>query len=165
MFNIAIVEDALSDAERMKGHIEKWGSAEGEDAQVSVYNCSRDFVAYFKSQYDIIFLDIMLPDRTGIETAKLIRKKDEAVIIVFTTSMKQYAINGYEVNALDFILKPVGYNRFAALMRKCRARVQYNTNNIVCRVPGSTYNINVDDIVYIESRGHMVICHRIHFPW
>lgn len=157
MISIAVVEDSLPDAERMKDYIEQWGKTGTEDVQVSTYNCAWDFLNIFKGQFDIILLDIMLPDKNGVDTAKLIRKEDDTVIIVFTTNMKQYAINGYEVNALDFVLKPISYNRFTLLMKKCMARLQRNTNRIVFRVPGSTYSIAADDILYVESSGHLVI--------
>ena len=156
MISIAIVEDSLSDAQRMREHLEKWAKAEGEEVQIFEYSYARDFLTAYKGQFHIIFLDIMLPDRTGLETAKSIRKMDESVIIVFTTSMKQYAINGYEVDALDFMLKPVGYNRCALVMKKCMTRIQRNTDSIVFHVPGSTYNIDVNEIVYVESCCHSV---------
>lgn len=157
MVKIAIVEDSLSDANRMQEYLERWRASEGEEIQVSIYQRAWDFLSSFNGQFDIIFLDIMLPDKNGVDTAKCIRKVDESVIIVFTTNMKQYAINGYEVNALDFVLKPIRYNRFVLLMKKCVSRIQRDANRIQFRVPGTTYSIDVDDIVFVESNGHSVI--------
>ena len=159
MLNIAIVEDSLPDVEQINAHINQWGKKEFEEVEVATYNDARSFLGFFNGQFDIIFLDIMLPDKNGLDVAKSIRKKDETVVIVFTTNMKQYAINGYEVNALDFILKPVNYNRLALLLKKCIARIRQTSKNIVLRVPGNVYNIDVDYIVFVESRGHSVIYH------
>ena len=66
----------------------------------------------YKPVYDIIFLDIDMPTMNGIELAKYIRKMDGEVSIVFVTNMAKYAINGYEVDADDFIVKPVRYGNF-----------------------------------------------------
>lgn len=157
MIHIAVVEDSLQDAQRMGEYLSQWESSEGEAVQVSTYSCAWEFLSAFKSQFDIIFLDIMLPDKNGVDVAKTIRKTDDSVIIVFTTNMKQYAINGYEVNALDFVLKPIRYNRFLLLMKKCLSRIQRDSSRVTFRVPGTTYNIDVDDIVFVESSGHSVI--------
>lgn len=131
MVKIAIVEDSLSDANRMQEYLERWRASEGEEIQVSIFQRAWDFLSSFNGQFDIIFLDIMLPDKNGVDTAKCIRKVDESVIIVFTTNMKQYAINGYEVNALDFVLKPIRYNRFELLMKKCISRIQRDSNRVI----------------------------------
>lgn len=161
MIHIAIVEDSPSDAKQMRDFIEHWKDAEGEDVVISEYHCACDILTEFSGQYDIIFMDIMLPDKSGMDAAKSIRSMDSSVLLVFTTSMKQYAINGYEVEALDFVLKPIHYSRFERLMKKCMNRLSRKAEHVVLRVPGTTYSIEVDDIAYAESSGHSVIFHLL----
>ena len=76
--------------------------------------CSGDvFLQQFDASYDLICLDIDMDGTNGIDTAKKIRQKDKEVLIFFVTNMAQMAIRGYEVRALDFIIKPVNYYSFA----------------------------------------------------
>lgn len=158
MLTIAIVEDSSYDAEQLQNYIETWKEMIDEGVQVSVYNCALDFLSAFKGQFDVVFLDIMLPDKDGVSIAKAIRKIDPYVILVFTTSMRQYAINGYEVEALDFMLKPISYPRFTMLMKKCMVRHKARMEKgIVLKIPGTTYRVNVEDICYVEVQIHDVI--------
>lgn len=159
MLNIAIVEDSVPDLERMEEYIRQWNSAEGKDVAIKTYTRAWDFLNDFRNQFQLILLDIMLPDKNGIDVAKIIRKADENVTIVFTTSMKQYAINGYEVSALDFLLKPITCNRFMLMMKKAETRINRETEQVVVRIPGSTLKLDVDSILYVESEGHSVIFH------
>lgn len=159
MLNIAIVEDSLPDLERMDTYIKQWKDAENEHVSVTRYTRAWDFLNEFKGQFHLILLDIMLPDKNGVDTAKCIRQTDQNVVIVFTTSMKQYAINGYEVDALDFILKPISYGRFALMMKKAMIRAARATEQVLVRIPGSTLKMDVDSILYVESEGHSVIFH------
>ena len=71
-------------------------------------------IDYLKNRggVDLVLLDIEMPGLNGMEAARLIRSKDEGVILVFITNIAQYAIKGYEVGALDFILKPLRYSAF-----------------------------------------------------
>ena len=63
--------------------------------------------------FDIVLMDIDMPGMNGMETARALRKVDAAVILIFVTNMAQFAISGYEVDATDFILKPVNKYSFA----------------------------------------------------
>lgn len=163
MIKIAIVEDSATDAERLQSYIDRWKNEKEEIVQVTVFKSSLDFLEKIKDSYDIIFLDIVLPDKNGVDVAKEIRKVNTVAIIVFTTNMMQYAINGYEVNALDFILKPIAYVRFAMLMNKCLLRIKSISDRptITCRIPGSTYCLNLSDICYVEVRGHNVLIYLV----
>lgn len=164
MINIAIVEDTESDSDMLVFYLNQWGESIGEQLYISTYCCALDFLTNLKNQFDLIFLDIKMPDKNGIDVAKTIRKNDDNVIIVFTTTMKQYALNGYEVDALDFILKPISYERFCALMRKCLGRLAKNKTDskfIAIHVPDGTFQIDINSIVFVESLGHNVIYHLV----
>lgn len=164
MINIAIVEDVKADSNMLVSHLEKWSRDVDEQLCITVYGCALDFLVAYKSQFDIIFLDIGMPDKNGVDIAKTIRKSDSKVIIVFTTTMKQYAINGYEVNALDFVQKPIVYERFLFSMQKCFECLKADINNskfITIQIPENTFQIDINSIVYIESFGHNIKYHLV----
>lgn len=96
----------------------------------------------------------------GMSAAEAIRQADEEVTIIFITNMAQYAIRGYAVNALDYVLKPVSYfafsQRFERAVRKMRKKQKHY---VVIKVKGGSKKIGTDDIYYIESQGHNLYFH------
>ena len=113
MVKIAIVEDERAYQEQFFAYVKKYEAESGERMEISIFSDGYEIVEKYNASYDIIFLDIQLVVMDGMETAKKIRKLDENVILIFITNMAQYAIQGYEVNALDYVLKPVSYFAFS----------------------------------------------------
>ncbi len=111
---------------------------------------------------DLLFLDIQMPNMDGMELAHSL---PEETRVVFTTAFKEYAFESYEVNALDFLLKPIRYNKFIAAVEKARKQhpPQASTpqsetpNTVFIRVDGEWQNINIDDIVYVNGMKDYVL--------
>lgn len=118
MIKIAIVEDCDEDAAVLMEHIQKYSKESGCGFEVNRIATALDFVSDYRPIYDLIFFDIMMPGMNGIEAAKRIRKIDRSVVLVFITNIAQYAIEGYEVEASAFLLKPVSYDVFHEKMVK-----------------------------------------------
>ena len=106
---------------------------------------------------DLLFLDIQMPNIDGMELAHSL---PEQTRVVFTTAFKEYAFESYEVNALDFLLKPVRYNKFLGSIEKARKQfdIQQTTvqpkqqpNTVFIRVDGEWRNIPVDQITYVNG--------------
>ncbi|RAJ88148.1 DNA-binding LytR/AlgR family response regulator [Chitinophaga dinghuensis] len=105
------------------------------------------------SQPDVIFLDINMPDISGLELAHAIGK---GPMIIFTTAYKQYAFEGFELNAVDYLLKPVSQERFERAMEKVFSLMQQQpaekeTDHIVVHSSYQVLKINTHRIKYIES--------------
>ena len=109
MLRIAIVEDEASVRETLKSYIERFSEETGEHHVISEFQDGDEILDGYSAEYDLILLDIQMKRIDGYETAKKIRALDEDVILVFVTNMADYAIKGYGVRAMDFILKPVEY--------------------------------------------------------
>lgn len=106
-------------------------------------------------QPDLLFLDIQMPNIDGMELAHSL---PEATRVVFTTAFKEYAFESYEVNALDFLLKPVRYNKFLAAVEKARKQLQpspapqlQQPNTVFIRVDGEWRNVAVEQIIYVNG--------------
>ena len=102
---------------------------------------------------DLLFLDIQMPNIDGMELAHSL---PEETRVVFTTAFKEYAFESYEVNALDFLLKPIRYNKFLAAVEKARKlyaprTVAQQPNTVFVRVDGEWRNIVIDSIVYVSG--------------
>lgn len=112
MLRIAIVEDEDSYISVLKGFLERYKEESGEQMEITVYHDGDEIAAFYKAQFDIILMDIEMKFIDGMTAAEEIRQKDTTVSIIFITNAPQYAIRGYEVGALDYILKPVSYFTF-----------------------------------------------------
>lgn len=160
MIKIAIVEDEEKIAEDLKGYIARYMREENLEFSVSVYDSAESFLFAAASKFDLVFMDIQLPNMDGMTAVKELRKEFPYVTVIFVTTLAQYAINGYEVGAFDFILKPVSYYNFALkLGRAVNALKRDADDNVVIRSKSKTAVVKVSDIYYVEILTHTVIYH------
>ncbi len=132
MLRIAVVDDEKAFCDRLYALIRRYGQEHSLETEITCFQDGLDITDDFKSRWDIIFLDIQMKHLNGIETAKRIRTCDTEVILIFVTTMAQYAINGYEVDALDYVLKPVEYPQFAPRMTKAVREVKKKESAYLC---------------------------------
>ena len=104
---------------------------------------------------DLLFLDIQMPDLNGMELAHMIPANTR---VIFTTAFKEYAFESYEVSALDFLLKPIRYNKFLSAVEKAKqwyerepADEDSKTKSLFIRVDGELRNITIDSITYVSG--------------
>ena len=165
MINIALIDDNLNDLNTLKSFIDKYTESDELDSHIEVnittYNDPTLFLNENNFKYDLIFLDIEMPKINGISLAKRIREKDSNVGLVFITNMAQYAINGYEVSAIDYILKPLDYYDFALKFNKIINFVKRNISNYIYlkSVDNNLIKVDVNEIIYVEIFSHYLIYH------
>lgn len=160
MLNVAVVEDNEQDAQKLKAHLNGYAAKNGLQFQIEYFPDALKFINSFKSNYDIIFLDIEMPLMSGMETARAIRKTDRSVTLVFVTNMVQYAVEGYEVEAFDYILKPINGYAFDLKLKRIVAHVGSKTDErIVIRTEGETVSLTANSVRYIEVEGHYLNWH------
>ncbi|MBQ2070550.1 MAG: response regulator transcription factor [Bacilli bacterium] len=159
MYRFALVEDDLRQKEDFLSKIEEFFASRNEkDYEVIHFPDGESFLqSYSKGSFTAIFLDIEMPGASGVEVAKKLREFDARVPLVFITIMAQFALTGYEVDAIDYLLKPVTRTRFFAMMEKLLRRHEKDKpRTIEVSAQHETKLINVDDIYYIEISGHMI---------
>ena len=160
MINIAVVEDEAAAQVNITEYIKRYFSENNKNFKLHVFSDGDEVLDGYKAVYDIIFLDIQMRRLDGLKTAKLIRELDEDVLIIFITNMIDYAVKGYSVNALDFMVKPVNYfsmeqqliKAVNILTKKKRRYVTIPTGKGLSRLDASV-------ITYIESYSHKLIIH------
>lgn len=160
MLNIAIVEDEVAERAHLKECIDYLAKQNDMAYSVEEFASGRSFLGNYKPIYDIILMDIEMPGMNGMETAQALRKLDTAVILVFVTNMAQYAIKGYEVDAMNYLLKPVNKYDFAIKMGKALRRMnRYTDEAIQVRSANEVYAIRIASIKYLEVLEHYVTYH------
>lgn len=159
MIKIAIVEDGDEEANLLLSYLEQFAQERGETFLYKRFKDAADFLEE-KGSYDIIFLDIMLPNITGMEAAERLRRYNTRSVIIFVTSMAQFAVRGYEVDALDYIVKPVTYSRLTFKLRRALDVINANQDKmVVVSNPDGIAQISTGDIYYIEVSGHKLSFH------
>ncbi len=161
MINICIVEDEQESALLLRDFICKYGLANHKQIGVTHLSDGLDVVEEYRGQYDIILLDIQMKHMDGMTAAQKIREVDPDVILIFITSTVQYAVQGYTVDALGYLLKPFPYPAFAQLLDKAAARVEAKQDKIYIHaaVGDKRVKVDCDTVSYIESQRNNVIIH------
>lgn len=160
MINIAIIEDNAADAELLKSYIDRYFAENGGAYKTEVFSDGFNFLSNYSGKCNIAFFDIEMPHIDGMQAARRLRAMDSEVSIIFVTNMAKYAINGYEVEALDFIIKPVEYFLFHAKMDKAvRIQNKYDGSSLVIDCHDKIIKLKIRSIYYVESNGHFVVYH------
>lgn len=162
MIKIAVLEDNDKDAELLERFIDRYFVENGGQYMCNRYSTACSFLDKYSADRDIVFLDIELPDIDGLKTAHKLREIDENTVIVFITNMAQFAVNGYEVNAFDFMIKPLRYPVFALKMGRLIKHILKNRDNnvtVIVKSDRGVYRLGAKDIMYVEVMNHNLIYH------
>lgn len=160
MIRIALVDDDIKHISLLKSYIEKCSKEENLSFEIWEFSNGLNFLDEYDGNLDVVFLDIEMPHLDGIETAKKIRQKAPSLGIVFVTNMAQYAIKGYEVNAIDFIVKPVEYFVFTDKLKKAiRFSDRNREKEIIIETDNSVSRLRVSQIVYVEKDKNYLLYH------
>lgn len=159
---IAIVEDKKQHSETLKKYLEHYREESGIDFEVYVFSDGLEFLDSYKNVFDIVFMDIDMPHINGIETAKRLREIDRRVCLIFVTGLSQFAINGYEVDAFDFIVKPVDYEKFRSRLSRAISTVNKSDLGTLCIKNKEVIRIvKISDIYYLENKDHKIVYHLV----
>ena len=154
VMRIAVVDDSREDACRLEEFLQRFQKERGLALHVQTFYASVDFLEEFNGAYDVIFLDIEMPGSDGLEVAHEIRRRDESAAIVFITNMAQYAIRGYEVDAVDCMVKPVGYfNLVQKLEKAMRAAARRGERFGLVSSGDGLHRIPAREVLYLELPG------------
>lgn len=160
MTRIAVVEDDSTYRRQLREHLERYEQEYGEALRVTEFTDGLEIAEHYTSSYDIILMDIQMKNLDGMKTAQCIRAQDKTVIIIFITNLSQFALQGYKVEALDYVLKPIQYFAFSQVLQKAVKKVRENSSFFLHLMQESRMlRLDVSKISYMESQGHNVIYH------
>lgn len=160
MFRVAIVEDEAGAASQLQENLQRFSQENDIPVQVEIFPDGAKLVGEYRHVWDLLLLDIDMPVMNGLETARTIRETDPDVMIIFITNLAQYAIQGYEVDALDYVLKPVNYFALAMkLKRALRVLRASESGALMLRRGGDLTRMPLSRIYYVESFNHSLKYH------
>ena len=149
--NIAICDDLEIDRKILIDMINKYFTEHTSLVNISTYNNGEDLISDFKHKnFDLVFLDIYMYNLNGIDTAKEIRKKDDNSILVFITTSSDFALDAYGLDALQYLIKPVTYDKIKKILDKCLKQFSINMRFIEILEDGHPAKILINDIYYID---------------
>jgi len=160
MINIALVDDDESYLKNLINHLKRYERESGEKFQISTFIDGEEIITGYRANFDIILMDIEMKFIDGLTTAEEIRKIDSDVVIIFITNMSQYAIKGYTVDALDYVLKPVSYFAFSQRIKRALGRMKKRRTKYYTIINSyGMKKIDISKICYIEVQDHELVFH------
>lgn len=160
MLRVAIVDDLREDASSLEQYLYQFGGETGQAYLVTRYASGSEFLQDRSAAFDLVIMDIDMPGLNGMETARQLRSQGDDVVLMFVTNMAQYALEGYEVEAVDYVLKPVSYQDFTLKLRKAQRYISQNRDTqIALHTTNGIVPLMVSHVVYVESTLHYLIYH------
>ena len=157
---IALVDDNPQDAQLLQGYLDRFSREIGLECSHACYSDGQAFLDGDTRQFDLIVMDVDMPGINGIETARLLRQRDPDVLLMFVTNMPQYALAGYAVDALDYLIKPVAYGDFALKLQKTlRYLHRDRAERLTLHTTGGIVRLEPREILYVESTLHYLTYH------
>lgn len=160
MIKIAVVDDEQRERDTLFQYFIEVQKELKQELEIHRYESGDEFLNAYDYSFSLVCLDIDMEGRDGLETARELRMRDKEVTIIFVTNMAQMAIRGYEVQALDFVVKPVNYYSFAMKIRSALNILENKkSRNIVLPTPNGIQKISTDNLYYVEVEGHYLYYH------
>ena len=154
---IAIVDDLAAERTLMKERLVRQLGLRGVQAEILEFDSGEDFLAARQKQrFTVVFLDIYMPGRSGMDVARELRKKDTDCILIFTTTSTDHALEGFQVRAFHYLVKPFSEAELSGLLDEMLAKLPRPEPVLVVKVDGSDIRLCYRDIISAEHFAHMI---------
>nr|WP_312983430.1 LytTR family DNA-binding domain-containing protein [Clostridioides sp.] len=161
MISIAICEDEEDQQELLKAHIKQIFKGLSVEYSLDVYNSGEELIKNYSKDIDIVLLDIQLIEINGMDTARKIRVIDNRVEIIFITSLIEYALEGYEVRAYRYLIKPVKYDDLKEYIINCIKEIDINNRYIIVKEQRNQMKLDINEITYVEVQKETITIHTL----
>jgi DNA-binding LytR/AlgR family response regulator len=161
MLRIAICDDDRSDRERICEFVSEYLKGKEIRAEVKVFDHPDKLIQECETyRPQIYLLDIVMPMVTGIQAARELRWNQPDAQIIFATSESSYALESFDVNPINYILKPVAKDKlFSTLDLALTRALTDDRKSVTVKIKGGMCSLRLDDIMYIDYRNHVVSYH------
>ena len=161
MIRIAICEDEKDQQELLEGYINEAFKSLSLQYKFDIFSSGEELLESYSKDFDIVLLDIQLGEINGMDTARKIRLLDNKVEIIFITSLIEYVLEGYEVRAYRYLVKPVKYENLKDNIINCIKEVEIKNKYIIVKEHGNQIKLDINEITYIEVQKKDMLIHTI----
>lgn len=160
-YRIAICDDEQNQIEYITSIVASWSAHEGHGCEIRTFASAEAFLFEYEEDkaYDILLLDVEMKNINGIELAKRIRKDNNRAEIIFITSHFEFVGEGYEVDALHYLIKPISLEKLTQVLTKAAEKLSVEPPSVVISCEGETVKLYESDILYVESFLHYIVIH------
>lgn len=160
---IAIVEDQEKVRRQLAALIDNYYEGDCQRYQITQFSDGDELLEDYRADLDLILMDIQMTRLDGLRAAEKVRERDEVVNIVFVTNLANYAIKGYAVRAMDFLLKPINYNMLQRILKKAEDQLSRRVTHYIALPTGQGITrFDISRLRYVSTEGldgHMLIYH------
>lgn len=160
-YRFAICDDEQNQIEYITSIVASWSAHEGHGCEIRTFASAEAFLFEYEEDkaYDILLLDVEMKNMNGIELAKRIRKDNNRAEIIFITSHFEFVGEGYEVDALHYLIKPISVEKLTQVLTKAAEKLSVEPPSVVISCEGETVKLYESDILYVESFLHYIVIH------
>lgn len=160
--NIAVCDDEEIQRSLLKGYLEAWAEAGGHALRISLFSTGRQFLESLKeTRFDIVLLDIQMPDMDGMSAAKALRETDGQTGIFFVTGYEDYLVQGYEVEAFRYLIKPVSEEKLCGALDLFLKKRDGQRKLLMAETPEGIRRMDAAEICYAEAFAHSCELHTL----
>lgn len=160
MLHLAVCDDRTEDRERLCRLLEEYGQCNNLELTIDQWSTGEEFLlAFAPGRYQLLFLDIYMKQINGVETARTLREQDENCAIVFVTTSQEHAVDGFDVNALHYLLKPITAAQLEAVFQRLTRLQKKEPAYITVRSQRLDVRCNVNDILFAEIYDKLCLIH------
>lgn len=160
-YKIAICDDSDADRQYVLNMVERWAASSGHVVQTDTFPSAENFLIHYaeESDYDILLLDIEMRAMDGVTMAKKLRKNNDTVQIIFITGYSDYILEGYEVAALHYLMKPVKEEKLCSVLDRAAEKLSKNEKVLNFEIGGEMVRVPIYKIRYADVSGNYVTIH------
>lgn len=161
MYRFAVCDDNQEDMEYIEKLIRVWNQSAGYQIRIERFPSGEAFLFAYEDDpgFDVLFLDIEMKEISGIDLAQKLRELGSGIQIVFVTGYMEYIAQGYDVEALHYLLKPVTEEKLCGVLNRAMERLKNRERELTLATPEGIVRIPLAEIRYLEVMGNYVTIH------
>lgn len=163
IYQIAICDDEHIICNLIEGLVKKWAEKADIQVKISIFSSAESFLFTYEEDksFDILLLDIEMPGTNGVDLAQIIREKNKAIQIVFITGYMDYIAQGYDVEALNYLLKPVNEEKLFQVLDKARERIIVRDKVLYLESSEGMVQLPLNHILYAQVDRNYITIHSL----
>lgn len=162
MIRIALCDTSVTSYYNMQHWLKRYETNSRDPILIHYYRSAKELLFSYQNQYDVLFLETVLNQESGIDTAKSIRQMDDRVFIVFVTMHGNFGAESYQVHATNYLLKPFSYEMLKATMDQIHIELLKEKYYMIAKSGDRMIKLPIDDILYIDYYCHKLTFHMFY---